>query len=161
MKFSFDIRGYLEPHEKIETDLDSFKENLVDGITNSKTRQKLYEGYLKYNEDLKLLLKGQQYTQWVDGSFVSNKINPKDVDLVNLIDHELVDKFEIELNQFIKFNSKDRYGVDGYILRIYPQGHPKYVRTQSDLVYWETWFSKSKINRRKQRFPKGFLELKF
>ena len=161
MKFSFDIRGYLKPYERIETDLKSLKDNFVNGISNSKTRQKLYEGYLKYNKDLKTLLEGQKYTQWVDGSFVSNKINPKDVDLVNLIDHQLVNKFEKELEQFIKLKGKDRYGVDGYIVRIYPEDHPKYVRTQSDLVYWETWFSKSKINRKKQRFSKGFLELKF
>jgi len=161
MKFSFDIRGYLDPVGKNSTDLESFKENLVDGIDGSKTRQKLYEGYVSYNEALKALLGNQRYSQWIDGSFVSNKINPRDIDLVNLIDHELVDNFEQELKQFINKVGKETYGVDGYIVRIYPEGHPKYIRTQSDLVYWENWFSRSKINRRKQRFPKGFLELKF
>ena len=161
MKFSFDIRGYLEPYGKNNSDLESLKNNLVDGIANSESRQKLYEGYLKYNEDLKALLGDQRYTQWIDGSFVSNKINPKDIDLVNLIDHKLVEQYEHELGRFIMLEGKKIYGVDGYIVTIYPEGHPKYVLTQSDLVYWESWFSKSRKNVKKQRHPKGFLELEF
>jgi len=161
MKFSFDVRGYLTPYGKNKAEFEDVKKNLVDPFDETSTRIKLYEGYLSYNLGLKKLLDGQKFKQWVDGSFVSNKINPRDIDLVNLIDHKSVDKYEKELKQFTRQMSKEKYGVDGYIVRIYPEGHPKFVRTQSDLVYWENWFSKTRMNRRKQRFPKGFIELDF
>lgn len=80
---------------------------------------------------------------------------------MNLISHQLVDKHETDLKQFLGKAGKENYGIDGYIIRIYPVGHPKHVITQSDLVYWEDWFSKSRLNRRKRRFPKGFIELEF
>lgn len=161
MEFSFDIRGYLKPYGKNKSNLVDFHNNLVVPFEEDSTRIKLYEGFLKYNEELKAVLQSQKYLQWIDGSFVSTKLNPKDIDLVNLIDHQFVDKHESELKQFLGKEGKENYGIDGYIIRIYPIGHPKYVRTQSDLVYWENWFSKSRLNRRKQRFPKGFIELEF
>ncbi|MEM7654760.1 MAG: hypothetical protein AAF399_01420 [Bacteroidota bacterium] len=99
------------------------------------TRHQLFQGYVRYNKDLKALLGNIRYTQWVDGSFISTKVNPRDIDLVSLIDHDLVDQYEVELERFAKQSSKDTYGVDGYIVRIYPEGHSHYVRTQSDLIY--------------------------
>ena len=161
MEFSFDIRGYLKPYGRNATDLNLLQRLFVANMADSETRDKLYEGYLRYNDDLKALLSGQKYTQWVDGSFISNKLNPCDIDLVNLIDHELVEEYEEGLKDFIMGRGKETYGVDGYVIVIYPEGHPKYIRTRSDLVYWEHWFSKSRKDRRKQRYPKGFLELEF
>jgi hypothetical protein len=161
MELSFDIRGYLKPYGKNNIDQNRFREEFVDPFDEESTRKKLYEGLSRYNDDLKNLLGNHRYAQWVDGSFISTKINPMDIDLVNLIDHQLVENFENELKNFVSRKGRELYGIDGYILRIYPEGHPKYVRTKSDLAYWENWFSKSKMTRRKQRFPKGFVELEF
>lgn len=161
MEFSFDIRGYLRPYGKNKIKQGQFKEEFVDPFDEGSSRKKLYKGFIRYNQDLKALLNGGKYIQWVDGSFISTKIDPKDIDLVNMIDHKLVDKFEKELSRFTKRSGFENYGVDGYVVRIYPKDHPKYIRTKSDLVYWENWFSKSRLNRRKQRFSKGFVELEF
>ncbi len=161
MEFSFDIHGYLKPYGKIATDLESFEAGFVEPFEADSTRHQLFQGYVRYNEDLKQLLGNIRYTQWVDGSFISTKVNPRDIDLVSLIDHQLIDQYETDLERFTKQTSKETYGVDGYIVRIYPEEHPYYVRTQSDLIYWEHWFSHSKKNRRKQRFPKGFIEIEF
>lgn len=161
MEFSFDIRGYLKPYGRNKTDLNLLQSLFVAKKADSETRGKLYEGYLRYNEDLKNLLSGKKYSQWVDGSFISNKLNPRDIDLVNLLDHRLVEEYEEGLKSFIMGIGKETYGVDGYVIVIYPEAHPKCIRTRSDLVYWEHWFGKSRKERRKQRCPKGFLELAF
>lgn len=161
MDFSFDIRGYLKPSGKNTITQDELKSGFVDPFDDSSSRKKLYEGYLRYNSDLKYLLNGQRYIQWIDGSFISTQINPRDIDLVNLIDFQVIDKYEKELQQFIMKEGKEEYGVDGYIVRIYPEGHKNYVRTKPDLIYWQNWFSMSRRNRRKQRFPKGFVEINF
>ncbi len=159
MEFSFDIRGYLKPYGKNKITLQELETEFVAPFDETSTRHQLYTGYVHYNKNLKALLKNQAYTQWIDGSFITNKINPKDIDLVNLIDHELIVQYEKELKEFLNERSKENYGIDGYVIRIYPKRHEKYIRTQSDLLYWEHWFSQSRKNRKKQRFSKGFVEL--
>lgn len=161
MDFSFDIRGYLKPYGKNEINKENLKKVFVDPFDEASSRKRLYQGYLKYNKDLQALLAGQRYVQWIDGSFISTQINPRDIDLVSLIDYRFIEKYELELKRFLNRDGKNNYGIDGYMVRVYPEGHDKYIRTKSDLIYWESWFSMSKKNRRKQRFPKGFVEIKF
>lgn len=161
MEFSFDIRGYLKPYGKNRIKGEDLKTGFVDPFEENSSRKKLYDGYVRYNSELKELLSSKKYVQWIDGSFISTQINPRDIDLVNLIDYRLIDNYEKELHRFINHEGKEKYGVDGYIVRIYPEGHKNHIRTKSDLIYWENWFSMSRINRRKQRFSKGFVELEF
>ncbi|RMG72453.1 MAG: hypothetical protein D6722_05395 [Bacteroidetes bacterium] len=161
MEFSFDIHGYLKPYGKVITDLDSCSAGFVEPFEPDSTRHQLFQGYVSYNEDLKQLLGSIRYAQWIDGSFISTKVNPADIDLVSFIDHQIVDQHETDLARFIAQTGKETYGVDAYIVRMYPEEHPYYIRTQSDLVYWEHWFSQSMKNRRKRRFPKGFLEITY
>ena len=46
-------------------------------------------------------------------------------------------------------------------VKYYPAGHKKEKITEFDLVYWRNWFSETKKNRARKKFPKGFIELKF
>lgn len=161
MEFTFDVRGYLKPYGKNTIEATDLKTGFVDTFDEDSTRMRLYDGYMNYNSDLKILLNNQKYLQWIDGSFISTQTNPNDIDLVSLIDYRLIDAHQEELKRFITQQGRDEYGIDGYIIKIYPENHKNYIRTQSDLLYWENWFSMSRRNRRKQRLPKGFVELEF
>jgi hypothetical protein len=161
MEFNFDVHGYLTPYRKIKSDLSSLKDGFVEPFDEKSTRHKLFQGYLNYNQELKKILEESHFTQWINGSFISSKTNPGDIDLVSLVDHKLAEKHEGNLSRFLNPEAKQRYGVDGYIVKVYPEGHPYYSRIETDLLYWEHWFTKSRKNRRKKRFPKGFLELEF
>ncbi len=161
VKFSFDVRGYLVPEGENESDINSMKEGFVVPFNNHSTRKELFKGYVRYNEDLKDLLENQSYEQWIDGSFISQKVNPKDIDLVSFIDYNLVEKLEEELEKFIKSAGRSNYGVDGYVVRIYPEDHPHFVRTKSDKIYWRHWFSTTKPDQKKRRYGKGFIKIKF
>ena len=103
------------------------------------------------------------FIQWVDGSFVSNKENPNDIDFVNLIDFDIYKKNEqIIESKFRKYGAKNHYKrIDAYAVKVYPEGHSKETITNFDLVYWQNWFTKTKKNRMKRNFPKGFIELRF
>jgi len=57
--------------------------------------------------------------------------------------------------------AKQWYSVDAYTVELFPEGHSKYLICQSDLVYWDNWFSKTKPDWRKRKFPKGYIEIKF
>jgi len=41
MDLSFDIRGYLKPHEKIQLSLNEFKENFVDPFDENSRRHEI------------------------------------------------------------------------------------------------------------------------
>jgi len=161
MEFNFDIRGHLKPYGKNVIKVENLKESFVDVFDESSSRKRLYENYVKYNTDLKRLLNNHKFYQWINGSFISSKVNPRDIDIVNFIDYKLVRTQEKELQRFINHEGKAEFGIDGYIVRIYPEAHKNFIRTKSDLIYWENWFSMSMKNRRKQRYPKGFVELEF
>ena len=109
MDFSFDIRGYLKPYGKNEIKKEDLKTGFVDPFDEASSRKRLYQGYLKYNEDLQSLLNGQKYIQWIDGSFISTQINPRDIDLVSLIDYRFIEKYELELKRFLNKQGKDNY----------------------------------------------------
>lgn len=137
------------------------KAKFVDLFGEGSSRKRLFSGYEQYNADLKSLLNNQKFFQWINGSFISTKINPRDIDIVNFIDYKLVGAHEKNLQGFINRQGKATFGIDGYIVKIYPKAHKNFIRTKSDLIYWENWFSMSIKNRRKQRYPKGFVELEF
>lgn len=113
------------------------RQEFVIPFDETSTRHQLYIGYLHYNKGLKELLDIQNCIQWINGSFISTRVNPNDIDVVNLLDYRLVERYEKQLKSFINSQSREKYGVDAYIVKLYPIGHEKYIRTKSDLLYWE------------------------
>ncbi len=80
MELNFDIRGNLKPYEIIEISLDMLKATFVDSFDKDSTRHELFSNYEAYMADLDKLITKDFY-QWIDGSFISNKKNPKDIDI--------------------------------------------------------------------------------
>ncbi len=161
VELTFDIRGHLYPTEKIKMTLEDFKKTFVDSFDLDSTRHWLFERYSLYVEDFKHLIT-MGFTQWIDGSFVTNKTNPEDIDFVTLLDFEIFElKNDAIQKQFENQASIDRYGLDAYLVKVYPRNHRFFNRTHSDLLYWEHWFGKSKPNRAGKRFSKGYIELIF
>lgn len=96
------------------------------------------------------------------GSFTKVRSNPKDMDVVIFLNFEVALKHEKTLwEQFVGQVSEERYGVDAYLLRVYPENHAEYFKTVSDMAYWRDWFGMTRKNRSKKRFPKGFIQLTF
>jgi hypothetical protein len=107
----FDSKGHLKPYQPIHCDAQELKFHFVDAF-KSKTRAKNYAKYVKYSDDLKALLGGIKITQWINGSFVTKKINPKDIDFITFLNHDTIQKFAINLGPFRPENSWHTYGVD-------------------------------------------------
>jgi hypothetical protein len=80
---NFDERGNLKPYECIHSSVDELKDYFVTAI-KSETRISNFEKYLKYSADLKQLSGGKSLKQWINGSFVTMKPDPDDIDLVRL-----------------------------------------------------------------------------
>jgi len=75
----FDSKGNLMPYQPIVYSTKDLKLHFVDTI-DSETRDSLFQQYKHYSRSLKALLGGIPIKQWINGSFVTRKANPKDID---------------------------------------------------------------------------------
>ncbi|MEN9609413.1 MAG: hypothetical protein RLZZ628_227 [Bacteroidota bacterium] len=160
MEISFDIRGYLKPYEIIEMNPLLFETIFVESFEESVSRRLIFEAFQRYNSELSAIIK-EPYLQWVDGSFVTNKENPNDIDILTFIDYRIYKRFEKEIDaKFSKYSVKTHFqGIDAYTVWAYPENHTFYNVYRSDYAYWQEWFSYSRYNRAKKRFPKGFIQM--
>jgi hypothetical protein len=159
----FDMRGNLKPDEKIRLTFDEFLQMFVNPFRHSdSSRMKIFSDYQNFLNDFKALV-SEGFVQWVNGSFVSTKQNPNDIDFVTLIDFRVYEeKEQLIEKQFRQQGAKDHYGkVDAYVVKHYPEGHEKHWVTTFDLAYWLDSFGRTTKNRAGQRHPKGFVELNF
>jgi hypothetical protein len=154
----FDKKGNLSPYEPIQATVAELEKYFVESF-ESATRRDNFEKYIRYSSDLKKLLGDQPLRQWVNGSFVTKKNNPKDVDLITFIDHKTVRKLGSKLDDFRPRLSWEKYGVDAYLLEVYPDSSEFQKFTRLDIAEWQDLFSKSRPNRKGQKFKKGFLEI--
>lgn len=90
---------------------------------------------------------------WVDGSFVTEKINPADVDVVLCTDGRVYDEGTDQqraLLHTVNANLKEDLGCDSYLFLEYPQGHPLYEEGRRLREYWLRQFGVSRSGE-----PKG------
>ncbi|MCB0643145.1 MAG: hypothetical protein KDC44_15960 [Phaeodactylibacter sp.] len=159
MEVKFDNNGYLLPYERLRIDLKTFKEQFVDQFDKGSSRHLLYRQYVEYTMLFQSKV-AENFTQWINGSYVTDTENPSDIDLVNLVDYKSVQgKEELVQREFMTTGASKKFGIDAYLLILYPEGHKFNSWTKSDLFYWNDWFTKSKMNRSRKRHPKGYLEI--
>lgn len=146
----FDRYGHLTPYDVIKTDFVTLEEVFVKGFSNSSTRARIFGEYLIYLNQLKQIINGEFY-QWIDGSFTTQKLNPRDIDIVTFLDATLFDAKESLLKD-CKINDY----VDGYFIRTFPEDHQKRFFYESDYLRWLHLFS-----RNREKKPKGIIQLQF
>ena len=177
---NFDDNGYL-PHKCYEVTLEDIKEKLVDNFPNSKTRKSRFECFLKfYNELIKNVKSCTTFL--IDGSFVTNKVNPRDVDFTVTIDTSKLTNNELQyLNKKLhekteirkEFKYYEKYvtqgmikeeslynlkfykmGCDFFYIEKYPMNHQLFKKYLENKEEWiEFWGHDRNENK------KGFLKL--
>lgn len=154
----FNDNGLLTPNTNIVASVEDFKRYFVDAIP-SDTRIENFEKYIHYSSELKKILKVDFLKQWIDGSFVTNVRNPKDIDMVTFIDFESRTQYQADLRNFEAKGANDIFGVDAYLLTTFPEEHDKFFLFQSDRAYWIDRFSRTRRDTKGKKNPKGFLEI--
>lgn len=155
----FNQTGLLVPDNGIISDLSELRDEFVVNIPSIR-RSDIFTKFLKYNEDLKNVCGLTELKQWIDGSFVTKKVNPGDIDLVTFIDSEKLQEIGSIIDRFKFPNSESNYGVDAYIVEVYREDDREYSKTLSDTAYWHDRFTKTRRNRSGNRLKKGFLQIK-
>lgn len=152
----FDTFGYLTPDDAIETDLQTLERVFVEEFPTSTTRRGHFERFSAYNARLREILPAG-FTQWINGSFISRKLNPNDMDVLTFVDHSVYGQVEQALRALKGEFTIDAGGwVDAYTIQVYPEGHPNRSHYKSDYMEWQ--FIWSQTNSRPRR-KKGFIKL--
>jgi hypothetical protein len=159
--FSFDEKGNLFPYEIIKcNDIHLLSEYFVSSFKNSKTREKIFTGFLQYILDIHKLI-GSGWTIWIGGSFITNKKDPDDIDIVNIFNwtKEINNQSHLFGENFFSDNSKRKYYVDGYFIALYPENSEKYLYNTQDIEHWKDFFSHTREDIIGYRHPKGIIEV--
>jgi len=146
--FQFDEWGYITPPEVHELTLEDFERTFV----IDSARERLFGRLL----DLVSAVKGLGATEfylWVDGSFVTKKRVPRDIDVVCFLDYKIFKKVEDQKSRLREYY-KDY--LDVFIEEDFPEIHLKYPQTVRVHMDWREMFGYDRNNRRK-----GFIQLQF
>lgn len=154
----FNSKGHLIPNLNIKSSLQELEDVFVNKFNNER-RLELYAKYIAYSNSLKRLLGNISLLQWIDGSFVTQKREPNDIDLITFIAGKQIDKLGAELEMFKYPLSLEVFGVDAYLVKTYEREDRKYPLYVGDQIYWMDKFDKTHRNRAGQKLPKGFLEI--
>ena len=147
----FNEQGLLTPAEGISINFDDLYDVFVRPFATSETCGRLFYEWTRYNRMLQQEL-GAGFIQWINGCFVTQKLNPKDIDIVSFIPSYLFRKFEKRLDYYWTDNW-EREGVDAYLIQVYPEGWPEFESTVSLRQDWLDRYTKTKGD----SLPKGFL----
>jgi hypothetical protein len=154
----FNAHGYLEAGLHTFDD-DEFEAHFVTSFPHSRTRKAILAGYNQHSEEIVSLVGACE--QFLDGSFVTSKNDPGDIDLVMFIDAAVVDALPHDKQQKLLSlvagpNTKTKYMCDAYFCPVYPTGHPMSEPSRAQRKYWmgEFGYDRSDI-------PKGIVHVKF
>jgi hypothetical protein len=149
----FDENGYLKPYKITEIDIITFEQTFV----WNDDRKKLFDEYLNYIIFLKEFDLGN-FSQWIDGSFISKKPKPNDIDIVTFIQYE---KYDLYFKEIAKLQKQFR-GLDTYFVKVFPENHPSEFIYKLDKTEWDFQFSFSRINPKTGKSSKkGFVQINF
>lgn len=145
----FDTAGNLIPSGMSTIDINFFYSFFVEQFKDSSTRKDLFCKYTDYIEKLFLALNTNWFFQYIGGSFVTNKENPQDIDLINCIKAKDFDKFDeqkqndILQNFFHRYKdngeiksgqSKEIFSVDAYLVILHPKDSPNFEASKKRLI---------------------------
>ena len=156
----FDLIGHLSPYTVIPTTFDVFEKILVQAFPNESKRHSIFEGYKKYVLKLKEVVKSNFY-QWIDGSFVTEKMNPNDIDIVTFLNHDIFFQKEHDLLGLIAPESKLIYKVDAAFVPVFPLNHKLRHTTEWDINFWRSFYGNTRPDAQKKQMQKGFIQLNF
>jgi hypothetical protein len=132
-------------------------ELFVINFPHSQTRRRLFRQWEIYNQRLKQQVGNELLAQWINGSFVTDKVNPADIDCVTFIPYESYKQSEDSLIEFYTTVSLYDSGLDAYICPIYDPQDVRYAEYQQRCADWASLFGQL----RDSNNQKGFLEISF
>ena len=153
----FDEHGFL-PDGVHNCNDEEFEQRFVDEFSESETRPRLHQGLRALREEV--VKHGPPGVQWVDGSFVTTKLNPGDIDIVTFMDLERLNALsrddQAAVERLVKGRecTKAAYGCHTFLVPSCEPNHPFFPKFEQRRRYWRKWFGRTRQGR-----PKGFVAM--
>lgn len=163
--FEFDTLGNLKGNKIQTIPIVDFERNFVFNRCNSSNRILIYNDFINLTTAVKSILNASFYIL-IDGSFVSNKENPNDIDFVFVIPVDLLENklFLEQLEKhFYAFKNKKNRVLDFYIIPdIVENSNDEFkVKAERLLTYWTGFFGKTRKDEFGKQQEKGILKIEF
>jgi hypothetical protein len=124
---------------------DALHKITVDAFPDSGTRFRIWKGITFIRERLEAAEVAAEV--WIDGSYVTEKADPADADMVFWIPSAQFQNgtpMQREAVEWLSDNLRGVLGCDTYVAFHYPDGHPGRTRMQERREYWQTLFGTSR-----------------
>jgi hypothetical protein len=154
----FDIRGLLQPDVRHRVSPEQFKQQFVESFPNSSTRSTVYGEYLRFTNEFNEVVT-PNVSHWIGGSFTTEKLNPRDIDVVILLNELVYKKAEEVIVKRFKKQSGEYGLVDSYYLPVPVEGRNTNTLYQSDFVYWVHQFGFTRRDRKGRKQKRGYIEI--
>jgi hypothetical protein len=150
--------GFLRPGRHLVT-IEEFKQHFVESFDGSTARGRLFTRWVRHREALISVI--PIMSQWVNGSYVTSKIDPGDIDVVSLIDGPTYDGLAPGLQSMAGAllagrGTQAHWGIDSYAVPVYPEGHSLHKATLKAYAYWDNQWQRVKGD---IQGTKGYLEV--
>ncbi|MFT5647933.1 MAG: hypothetical protein ACI976_002628 [Aureispira sp.] len=166
MALVFNNHGFITPSGSLISNNEELRSEFVDDdkFLNSTTRQEIFSLFQDYIKDFESEI-SDTFSILINGSFVTKKENPNDIDFVVFLDAPLFDLY-VDLIE-------EKFDRDGAFKQYSEKIHAFVVREVQDIkeegnfeyrvarAYWLGHFEKTKRRVRNVKQKKGFLEILF
>ena len=133
--------------------MDDVEQHFVRAFPLSSSRIALWDNYQRFLEAIQRNI-SLHFTQWINGSFISQTPDPKDIDMVVFLDAAIYRQKEALLEKYWSFALEDK-GLDVYWVEAYKPEHVDFVRvTRNYQTVWRNRFGKDRLSNKK-----GFIEI--
>ena len=165
----FDVHGNLPPRDLFPAgapqqrrgaavllaSLAEMRARYVDSYPKSASRPKIWDGWMEHRKALDAL--GIKYATLVNGSFITDRLDPGDVDLCCMVDAADVNGLPSAGQTayralFDVAQCKKKYLCDPYAVTVYPLTHFRFQTMINSITYWSNVFG---VDRRGR--PKSFV----
>lgn len=146
---TFNEKGLLNPGF-FEYKLDEIQTIFVDEFKESQTRKRNFEGFNYWLAELLNICVPNEI--WIDGSFVTNKINPNDIDIVAFIEYQDYCENVERINSLKKIGNNNF--CDTYIAFSPNDTNPYNSKFINNRNYWRGQFGFDREDN-----PKGMIKI--
>jgi hypothetical protein len=126
LRYKFDYPPLLAPGRHYMT-LAQLERMCVHSFNYRPSREALFVNLERFVQDF--LLAKLPCEIWVDGSFLTEKPDPQDVDVVAILDAEVAEALTPAQRVLVDTANEPDYlpGIDSFVDTLYPHGHPMIV----------------------------------
>mgnify|MGYP006288071777 CR=1 FL=1 len=162
MNFEWDEYGNPSPYDFIDATLEEMYQQFVSPFPNSKTREPIWEGFNAFLSDYSRKI-SKHLELWVDGSFITTKLNPADIDVAVI--HAFTDKANRAMARMDQLHldslsgSKAKYRTDAYLFPIYPEADSRFSEANRKHALAKQIEIKGQFSFDRDNRPKGIIRL--